>query len=396
MTFRNRLLNWGRLSTLSAASALRGVRDNLRTVVWQPFALSLGLDMQQVGSLESLTDFTKLVFEPAFGVISDAVGRKRLIVVREALMLLSLALILVARSWQILFVSIMLIGVSYALMSIWNTVIAESAEPSQLGFVYSVVGACYTGAGLAGTLGAGYIADAIGYDAVFTLATAFALMSLAVVWLRLPETMGGETKRVDWGRAATAAVRALNPPRELRGFYVAMAFDSIAFGVGVRLLSGMLNSAYGYTLWMIGLYTAAMTLTQAVAQVPLGRLADKFGYGRFMAISQFTVCFMLVMMIASKEFVVVFAASLILGLANAFWMPAEQAWIAAHTDPRNRAQALGSFSTFRGLLGLPAPILGGVLFDAYGFDVPIALNLLLVFVDGVMILLWVKDEARKR
>jgi MFS family permease len=165
--------------------------------------------------------------------------------------------------------------------------------------------------------------------------------------------------------------------------------------MGVRLLSGMLNSGYGYTPWMIGLYTAAMTTTQAIAQVPLGRLADRFGYGKFMAISQFTACIMLGMMIISKELAVVFSASLILGLANAFWIPAEQAWIAAHVDPSRRAQALGSFSTFRGLIGLPAPIIGGILFEAFGFDIPIALNLVIAFIDGVMILLWVKDRKQK-
>ncbi len=395
MGFGDRLFNWGRLFTLSAASSLRGIRDNLRLVVWQPFALSLGLDMQQVGSLESLTDFTKLVFEPAFGVISDAVGRKKLLIVREAVTLLALVLILLAQSWQILFIAMTLIGVSYALVSVWSTVVAESAEPSRLGFVYSVVGACYTGAGIVGTLGAGFLADTFGYSMVFTVATLFAFLSLALVWLKLPETMREASKRVDLGRTATAALRAFNPPKELRGFYVATAFDLVAFGMGVRLLSGMLNSGYGYTPWMIGLYTAAMTTTQAIAQVPLGRLADRFGYGKFMAISQFTACIMLGMMIVSKEFAVVFAASLILGLANAFWIPAEQAWIAAHVDPSQRAQALGSFSTFRGLIGLPAPIIGGILFEAFGFDIPIALNLVIAFIDGVMILLWVKDRKQK-
>jgi MFS family permease len=91
---------------------------------------------------------------------------------------------------------------------------------------------------------------------------------------------------------------------------------------------------------------------------------------------------------------VVVAANLLFGVANAFWIPAEQAWIAANVDPKQRAQALGSFSTFRGLIGLPAPIIGGILFDAYGINVPIAMNLLFAFLDGVVILIWVKDKRR--
>ena len=156
----------------------------------------------------------------------------------------------------------------------------------------------------------------------------------------------------------------------------------------------MLNSGYGYTPWMIALYTTAMTLTQAGAQIPLGRLADRFGYGRFMAISQFLASIALATMIWSKDLVIIVAANLLFGLANAFWIPAEQAWIADNVDPKRRAQSLGSFSTFRGLIGLPAPIIGGILFDAYGFDVPVLMNLIIAFIDGVVILAWVKDRRR--
>lgn len=395
MSVVNRMQGRGRLFVLSATSALRGIRDNLRTVVWQPFALSLGLDMQQVGTLESLSDLTKLLLEPAFGVISDALGRKRLLILRETVALGALLLILSARSWQYLFMAMILIGVSNSLVSVWSTLVAESAPAGRLGFVYSVMGACYTGAGLMGTLGAGYLADAYGYGAVYTVATIIAFMSLALVWLKLPETRNEAPTRVDWRKTLTSYVRALNPPKELRGFYVAMGLDLVAFGMGMRLLSGMLNAGYGYTPWMIALYATAMTLTQAAAQIPLGRLADRFGYGKFMAISQFTACIALGLMIVSKDLVVVIAASLLFGVANAFWMPAEQAWIAANVDPKQRAQAIGSFSTFRGLLGLPAPIIGGILFDAYGFDVPMLMNLIIAFIDGVIILAWVKDRPRR-
>jgi len=387
-----RLFNWGILFTLSAASALRGVRDNLRAVVWQPFALSLGLNMQEIGGLESLIDLMKLIFEPALGAISDALGRKKLLILREILVVAAIVLLLFARSWHLLFVSMALIGISSAFISIWGSVVAESAELNSLGFIYSVMGVCYTGAGLVGTLVAGYLADRFGYGTVYAVATGFAFLSLAVVWLRLPETMKEKPKKVNWYKTATAAFKALNPPMELRGFYVAMGLDLFAFGMGVRLLSGMLSKGYGYTSWMIGLYFAAMTLTQAVGQIFTGRLADKFGYSRFMAAAQFSSCVMLAMMIYSKEFAFVFAAHLLFGLSNSFWIPAEQAWIAAHVDPKERAQALGSFSTVRGLIGFPAPIIGGILFDAFGFDVPIALNLVIAFIDAVLILLWVKDK----
>jgi MFS family permease len=394
MGLRERITGWGRLYILSATAASRGIRDNLRTVVWQPFALTLGLDMQQVGTLESLSDLVKLLLEPAFGVMSDARGRKMFLILREVVAVGALISLLFARSWEYLFLAMMLVGVSNSLVSVWSTLVAELAPKDRMGFVYSVMGACYTAGGLIGTLVAGYVADAFGYGAVYTVATVIAFAGLALVWLKLPETRSEPPTKVEWKRTLTSYMHALNPPKELRGFYVAMALDLLAFSMGMRLLSGMINAEYGYTPWMIALYTTALTLTQAGAQIPLGRLADRFGYGRFMAISQFLASIMLVMMILSKELWVVVAANLLFGVANAFWIPAEQAWIAANVDPKQRAQALGSFSTFRGLVGLPAPIIGGILFDAFGINVPLMMNLLFAFLDGVVILIWVKDKRQ--
>ena len=394
MRIRERLFMSQRLFTLSLITALRGTRDNLRMVVWQPFAISLGLDMRSIGTLESVMDLVKNLMEPAFGAISDAIGRKKLTVLREVLIVVASITFVLAWSWHLLFVGIVLLGISAALVSVWSTMVAESAEETNLASVYGILGTFYTGAGLLGAFSAGYIADALGLRVVYGLSAILAGATLFLVWRRLPETRRGDPKPINWREAVTAFSGAFNPPKSLRGFYAAMTLDLIAFNTGVRLINGMLAKGYGYTPGMIGLCLTAMTLTWALLQIPFGRLSDRFGYTRFLALSQFTACIMLGICIYSKAFEYIFVAHLIFGLANAFWMPAEQAWIAANVDPAERGKALSNFSAFRGFLAIPAPMIGGWLFDAYGFDIPIAFNLILAFLDGVLILLVVKDKPR--
>jgi MFS family permease len=94
----------------------------------------------------------------------------------------------------------------------------------------------------------------------------------------------------------------------------------------------------------------------------------------------------------SKDFWVVLGTQATMGFSAAFWMPAEQAWIAKNVDPQERARAIGGYSTFRGLFAFPAPFVGGVLFDAFGFDVPILLNLVLALVDVALILTLVRES----
>jgi MFS family permease len=186
---------------------------------------------------------------------------------------------------------------------------------------------------------------------------------------------------------------SLKPPRYLWGFYIAMSVDLIAFNMGYRILFGMLAEGYGYTPYMLGVVMTVFTAANALSQIPLGKLVDRYGYARFLFISQILACATIGLMLYSKSYTVVIAAQVLMGVAASFWGPAEQAWIATNVDPDKRAQAIASYSTFRGLASLPAPFIGGLLFDAYGFDVPMLANLVLAFVDGILIRVLVKDRV---
>jgi DHA1 family multidrug resistance protein-like MFS transporter len=153
----------------------------------------------------------------------------------------------------------------------------------------------------------------------------------------------------------------------------------------------MLTQGYGYTPYMIGLLSAASAATIAVTQIPLGRLADRFGYVKFLALSQVLACLTIITMVISKSFEIVLAAHVIMGFAGAIWGPAEQAWIASNVNEDEMAKSIGGYSTFRGLAAMPGPLIGGALFDNFGFDVPMLVNLTLAIVDTVMILVLIKD-----
>ena len=395
MTSPRRLKERGLVYTLSAISALRGAVFSVWSVVWQPFVLSLGFSMGRLGGLESLLDLTRIVVMPLFGKASDAYGRRRFIVAREILTLVAAVLYVYAGSWRFIFLGVVLTGVSSATFPIWNTVIAESSEVKELGYTFSVVGTIQMSLGLVATLAAGYVASAYGFKTVFAGASVFALLAFLVVVIRLPETASkGTGDTLDWRELAGSLAETFRPPRYLWGYYIAMSVDLFAFSLGARLLFGMLTKGYGYTPAMLGIMSAAMTGTMALAQIPLGRIVDRIGYVKFLIISQVISCGVLATVFLSKSFPVLVAAQIAFGVSAAFWGPAEQAWIAINVDPERRAQAIGGYSTFRGLVAFPAPFIGGLLFDAYGFDVPILINLGLALLDIVLLYVLVKDKVR--
>jgi DHA1 family multidrug resistance protein-like MFS transporter len=382
---------------LALATAFRGVRDNLRMVVWQPFALSLGVPMRSIGALESLMDLAKIAIQPVLGAASDVYGRKPFLVIRDLVMLMSGLCFLLARSWLLLALGMMLIGLGIALVPVWQAVVAESSTGNEMGRVYSVLGSCYMASGLIGTLAAGWLADNVGYRLVFGLAVFFSFASLLVTVFGIGETRqrvvsASLTLSQVWG----SLLDTFRPPRYLWGFYIAMSVDLFAFSVGWRLINGLLTEAFSFTPGMLGLMTAVNAGTMALFQVVLGRHVDRVGYVKYLAISQALSCILLASLLVNQSFPVAMAANVLMGLAAAFWAPAEQAWISQNVDPEERAKSIGGYATFRGLVALPGPLIGGILYDAYGYYMPMLVNLVLAAVDVGLIVFLVRDRVRPR
>lgn len=380
------------IPVLASIGALRGAFQNIRGVIWQPFVLSLGVPMTSVGGLESLLSLTRIAVQPVIGRASDAYGRRRFIMAREVLFLLAGAILVFTRSWPFLLVVVVFLGLEQAIYPVWSTLVAESVDPTKLGYTYSVLGTCTTAAGLIAALAAGYLAEAYGYHVVFAIATGLALVAFVMVLTSLTETMKPLSHvNIGWLDLASSLVDTLKPSKHLKGFYIAMTVDLIAFGMGYHILYGMLAKGYGYTPSMLGILSTVTTGSMALFQVPVGRYADRVGYAKYLAISQAIACVTIGMILISKQYEVVIIALALLGFSASFWMPAEQAWIAKNVNPGERAQAIGSYAAFRGLLSFPAPFIGGLLFDAYGFNVPMIINLVIALVDIVLILALVKD-----
>ena len=380
---------------LSLATALRGIRDNIRSVVWQPFALSLGIPLKDIGALESLMDLAKIIVQPVLGAASDVYGRKPFLVVRELLVVFAGLCFLFAESWLYLALGMVLIGFSFALFPIWHSVVAESSKPDQMGWVFSILGSVYMATGLLGTIAAGWLADNVGYRTVYSIFVVAAVLSLLLTLFKIEETLSPQGKKeFGIGKAFTSLLDTFRPPRYMWGYYIAMSVDLFAFSVGWRLINGLLTEI-GFTTSMIGVIYAIQTGTLAIGQIVLGKQVDWFGYRKLLTLSQIISCFILAALIIKPTFTVAIAANILMGIGAALWMPAEQAWVAKNVDPAERAKSIGGYSTFRGLVALPGPYIGGLLYDRFGYNAPLLVNLGLAVFDILLLWFLIKDNARE-
>jgi len=381
---------------LSLATALRGIRDNIRSVVWQPFALSLGVPLRDIGALESLMDLAKIIIQPILGAASDVYGRKPFLILRDLLVVFAGLFFLFAQSWLYLATGMILIGFSVALVPIWHSLVAESSKSDQIGWSFSILGSVYMAVGLIGTTSAGWLAEHLGYRYVYTIFVIASLFSLLVTLLKIEETHHPQGKR-EFGikNAVTSLLDTFRPPKYLWGYYIAMSLDLFAFSVGWRLINGLLTQAHNFTPSMLGIIYAFQTGTMALGQIVLGRRVDAYGYRKYLTFSQIISSILLAAMIINPTYLVAIISNILMGIGAALWGPAEQAWVAKNVDPTERAKSIGGYSTFRGLVALPGPFLGGLIYDKYGYQAPLIVNLILAIIDTFLLWFLIKDNARE-
>jgi MFS family permease len=183
------------------------------------------------------------------------------------------------------------------------------------------------------------------------------------------------------------------PPRELRGFYWAMAVDIFVWGLGGSLLFGMLSETYGFTTFQLGVMSGLLSLVWATSQLPIGRLIDRYGSKPFMVLSEAIGIIVVAGWLFSTSFVAFAALYALFGLVAATWAPALRALLANSVPTEQLGEAMGRLSAFRGLIGFPAPYLGGLLYDRFGFQAPILANLVGVAIALVAVVVAVKEPA---
>jgi len=385
------------MRVIAITAFLAGLFSSMIQAVWQPFVLSLGAPMSTLGLLESLGGWRGIVtalIQPIGGWLSDRLGRKPLVVLGGLLGLLAVSffvLAAIANDWRLLLPGVIFLGAAMASRPAGSSLVAESVQASQRGTAYSIMMVSWITPGIFAPALGGFIADRWGFIPVFLIRFVLeGLRLLLILWL-LQETLSEVSGLISVSELKGVLVRMVVPPRELRGLYWAMAIDIFVWGLGSALLFGMLNRSYGFTIFQLGVMSSLFSTVWALSQLPIGKLVDRYGCKPFLAFSEAAGIFLVTGWLFSRSFAAFAALHAYFGILAATWVPAQQVLLANSVPAKQRGEAMGRLSAFRGLIGFPAPYIGGLLYDRFGFQAPILANLVGVVIALVAIIVAVKE-----
>lgn len=346
---------------LGVVSLLTDVAADMVTPLLPAFLVSLGGGARALGLIEGVAAGTSALLRFVVGGLSDRVHRKKpLVLFGYALANAARPLLALAGSpahvLAVRFVDRVGKGVRTAPR---DALLARESPPAERAFAFGFhrsmdnAGAVLGPLVATGLLAAG-LTDVRG---VFALTAVPGLLSVLAVALGVRETAAPDDDAPRKARASLAGP----PPSTMRGYLAIVAVFTLANASDSFLL--LRAEQLGVPRARLPLAWCALSLLRALAGTPGGRLADRFGRGRALALGWFLYAAAYAGFGAARTPLEALPALLAYGLYYGLSEGTELALVAALAPPGQAGRAYGWFYLVTGLLALPSSYAFGVALD---------------------------------
>jgi len=347
------------------------------------YLIELGASVGEVGLTFTLAAIVPLALQIVGGWLSDTIGRLRTIAIGSAVSCLGYVLLPLAPSWQwvipalaLEYVSVSLVGPSF------GAFIAEQSSEESRGRVYGLSKGIFLTVAVIGPALGGFLTYQYGFKTMLFVSAGLYISAAALrIWMATAVRFGA---KVQAERPSLRSFRA-----SLSSMFGLLTAGGIVTWIlitdGVQdisySLSGDLQPVYlaqigGLNAGQIGALQALRGAAMVAATLLAGWLSDRYGERRLIAIG-FVLEFLGLMIFVRSAGLPGFAASsIVLGLGFGAMIPAYDSLISKVVPEKMRGIAYGIFGTSIGLFSLPAPWIGGQLWERIAPQAPFILTAL--------------------
>jgi predicted MFS family arabinose efflux permease len=328
-------------------------------------ATAFGSDASAQGAIAMLTQVGYAAGLLLFGPLGDRLDRRRLITGLLLLNMLGLALCATVVSLDGLLAACLVVGLTAVSAQIIIPAVSGLVDPARRGqTVGRLMSGLFAGTLLARTV-SGYVGAHTGWRTMFVIAAVVDAILIAVIWRYLPRTRPASDLSYPRLLASLGQLLARQPLlREacLVGFLLFAAFN-VLWGSLAMMLA---RPPYGYGSEVVGLF-GLVGVSGMVVSPTIGRLADRWGGRRVVALAAAMVVLAFVLVAGSPKSVgFLIAGVLILDLGSRANLVANQTRLyALLPDARGRLNTV--FMTCYFIGGAAGSALGIAAAEAFGW-----------------------------
>ncbi|NLM64451.1 MAG: MFS transporter [Firmicutes bacterium] len=390
------------LTAFMAGMVLANIAGAMNQSLLPLYVQSLGADARQIGLFFSLGAVAPLAFQILGGYVSDSIGRLRAVAIGSVAGCMGYAVYLLAPSWGWLMVGHMVGSLSVCFVApSFDAFIAEQSTENTRARVFAMAESIYAVVGIVGPPIGGFFVQRYGFRAMIAVAVALYLLATALrinMAARVREDASrprfglGGVKLSGLRRNLGTIASMLLAGGVMTWLFLSDCASDIAFTVTSRFEPIYEADVIGLRplqiTWVISSFSVVRMLV-----LPLGgAFADRLGERAGLCLGHLLCGIGAVLFLLGAEFADFVAVSALYGTGSALFSPAYQSLVSKEVPAKVRGTAYGLISTSLGIASLPAPYVGGLMWERFGPRAPFFLPLVTSF--AMAVLLWFKLPAR--
>jgi MFS family permease len=332
---------------------------------------SLGASVAQIGLFFTLFQIVPLILQILGGWISDSLGRLRSIAIGSTIGIISYLGLLWSPTWQWVFLGQSLNAITTSLVSpSFGAFIAEESSEENRARVYGVTQSIYLIVVVIGPPLGGWLVDQFGFKPMLLVATM--IYSCATVLRIIMARRKSKSEKA----TAPGKLTFTSLKENMTGIFSLIVSGGVLTWLlitdGVRDIAFSLTGTYfpiyleqfgGLTATQIGVLTSLTGIASMLINYPAGWLADKKGERINIVIGfllQFGALFAFMRLNSFWGYAIVFA---LFGLGSGIMQPAYQSLLSKVLPKKLRGTGFGLIQSSLGLFSLPAPYIGGYMYQ---------------------------------
>lgn len=344
------------------------------------YAASLGASSLQVGAIFASFSFSRSIFVPIFGRLSDLFGRKPFLL--AGLLIYSVVSFLYILRKEVHWLIWIRFGQGLASAMVLPVAVAYAVDISKkerLGLSTGIINSSmYIGLSFGPVMG-GLLEERFGMPMVFTAMGASALLGLLFCLILLPGNQEAYRRNFQGSKIGQPPFTLLRSRK-----IISISLFRLTYTIGVGILWAFLplyaQNHLGLGSSQIGIVVMVNVLVAGCLQIPMGILSDRGGKVPWILLGGFITLLGLWGIKGSTSFNEIFLYNALVGMGGGVSMPALMSIAAEEGKSLSMAGLAMGVITFSHSLGmLIGPLVGGIVLDTYGFrgifDFMILLNL---------------------
>jgi len=366
----------------------------------------LDADIAQIGLFFTLAQIVPLFLQILGGWVSDSLGRLRAIAIGSVFGVLGYIPLILADTWEWLLLSYAIGAVARSLVGpSFDAFIAEHSNEQNRGKVYGISQAIFMIVAVIGPPLGGFMAGTYGFKLM--LATAGAFYFIAMI-MRL--SMAREAAKGDKAKGEHKKLSFTSLKTNLGAMFglvfggglitwmlITDGLRDVSFQFSGNLFPVYMQEIGGLTYQQIGWVTSMFGVCMMLSTIPGGWLSDKAGERVCIALGMVLMAGALFLLVnipgGAQNQWYYYVGWGMAGLGAGVSGPAYQSLISKAVPQKLRGLAFGLFSTSLGVISLPAPWIGGQMWQRFGPTTPFTVTATVILLSVIPI--WLKFKLPK-